>query len=425
MSTPVGPEYGNLRSAGCPTVVQAAKWSYLSRYTLGAVRALTSVCFPSTVAPFLRSCVVKLYPFFQAAVAIAIFVVTFPAYGAELAVPPHTKPAVRAKSVTVFPVVLTAGQPLPASLTKTSTELIGVFLERAGMQQIEIADTQFSPPADSDLDKAAAAFSQFVQSRKRATQFALFGQLIGSPGSGVDEIRLVVANRQGQIVLAQRLDRKEISPGGKKVELMEACLFLVNHLREPWGLADPMRKDAPEGKMSALLNKNSGIPPKDELDAMQPRRSALKKNIHSSTVAVYPVGVSGKSDEAAGLRLTQMLTKEGIGRAQSAGIDPKLDIPANTNQTKILWDIARAFQDFLRKNPPTADYALFADYGISRTPDGKTGVGGVQFVLCDRSGNWVLVDLQNSHHADFQRIDPQSVDDCNRLVVERLKVTAK
>jgi hypothetical protein len=29
--------------------------------------------------------------------------------------------------------------------------------------------------------------------------------------------------------------------------------------------------------------------------------------------------------------------------------------------------------------------------------------------------------LQNSHHADFQKIDPRSVADCNRLAARRLK----
>ncbi len=89
-----------------------------------------------------------------------------------------------------------------------------------------------------------------------------------------------------------------------------------------------------------------------------------------------------------------MLADDGLGRAEAANTDPKLQIKANTNQTRIAWDMARAFQDFLRKNPPAADYALLADYGIGRTADGKPVVGGIQFVLCDRKGDWVLVDLR-------------------------------
>jgi hypothetical protein len=44
----------------------------------------------------------------------------------------------------------------------------------------------------------------------------------------------------------------------------------------------------------------------------------------------------------------------------------------------------------------------------------------VHFVVCEGSGAWVLVDLQNSHHDDFQAIRPRSVADCDQLVVARL-----
>ena len=84
-------------------------------------------------------------------------------------------------------------------------------------------------------------------------------------------------------------------------------------------------------------------------------------------------------------------------------------------------DTARAFRDFLRKNPPETGYALLADYGIGKSESGKTTVGAVHLIVCDRQGDWVLVDYQNSHHADFQEIDPRSRDDCNRLAARRLK----
>jgi hypothetical protein len=47
-------------------------------------------------------------------------------------------------------------------------------------------------------------------------------------------------------------------------------------------------------------------------------------------------------------------------------------------------------------------------------------VGAVHFVVCEKSGDWVLVDFQNSTHEDFQRISPKNVEDCDRLAVERL-----
>ena len=206
---------------------------------------------------------------------------------------------------------------------------------------------------------------------------------------------------------------------------MIASYQLVSRLKGLWGLADPNRKDAPQGKMAKLWAEKSGLPPKSELDAMQSRLSGLKKTIKTSTIAVFPVRISGKERRAGRRAARGNAHQKGLGHAEPVQTDPKLDIKPNTNQTRIVWDIARAFQDFLRKNPPAADYALLADYGIGRTPDGKTEVGGVQFVLCDRKGGWVLVDLRNSHQPDFQRINPQSPDDCNRLVVEAWQRSAR
>ena len=38
-----------------------------------------------------------------------------------------------------------------------------------------------------------------------------------------------------------------------------------------------------------------------------------------------------------------------------------------------------------------------------------------------RAGDWVIVDFQNDHWEDFQSIDPKTKEDCNRLVVRRMK----
>lgn len=51
----------------------------------------------------------------------------------------------------------------------------------------------------------------------------------------------------------------------------------------------------------------------------------------------------------------------------------------------------------------------------------RSEVWAVHFVLCDSKGEWVITDPQNSHQADFQRVAPKTVEDCDRLVVERLK----
>jgi hypothetical protein len=317
---------------------------------------------------------------------------------------------------------LNSGEPIDgvaAGMPKKLAELVGLMLERGGVKEIEIAETRFTPADEADGAKLAEAFGQFVRSQNLQTEYALFGQFIGTPAEGIEEIRLVAADREGKVVLSERRNRKQLAqPGQEKVGPMIAGYQLVCRLRGVWGLADSQRKDAPEGKMARRWAEKSGLPPKKELKAIESRRDDLKKQAEKSTVAVYPVRVAGKGDAQAAAELAEMLAKQGFRGAEAAGTDPKLTIQPNTNQLRIAWDLARAFRKFLRENPPQVDYALLADYGIGRTPDGKTRVGGVQFVLCDRQGDWVVVSLRNSHHADFRRIGPRSPVDCNRLVAE-------
>jgi tetratricopeptide (TPR) repeat protein len=45
----------------------------------------------------------------------------------------------------------------------------------------------------------------------------------------------------------------------------------------------------------------------------------------------------------------------------------------------------------------------------------------VHFVVCDRKGEWVIVDMQNSQHPDYQDIKPTSSEGCNKLLVKRLE----
>jgi len=99
---------------------------------------------------------------------------------------------------------------------------------------------------------------------------------------------------------------------------------------------------------------------------------------------------------------------------------PQPQIPGAPNEQKVLWDTARAVQKFVKENPPKTDCVLFADYRGAKLDQNQWKVGYVHLIVCDRQGEWVLIDFQNSHHADFQSIEPKSKADCNRLAVKRL-----
>jgi hypothetical protein len=116
-----------------------------------------------------------------------------------------------------------------------------------------------------------------------------------------------------------------------------------------------------------------------------------------------------------------MLTEQDICQAEASDTDPQLAVKGDPNEQKVLWDTARSFRDFLRNNPPITPHALLADYGLGTSSDGKRTATHVHVILCERDGDWVLVDYQNSHHEDYQRVAPKTADDCNRLVALRLK----
>jgi hypothetical protein len=135
-------------------------------------------------------------------------------------------------------------------------------------------------------------------------------------------------------------------------------------------------------------------------------------------VLVYPARVGGDhTDQTCATHLAELLNETKLCQATMAKTGPLLEGAGWPNEMQVLWLFARAAREYTLQNPFYSDYVLFADYWFA--PDGR--VWAVHFVVCDRAGDWVIVDLQNNHQEDFQRIDPKTLADCDRLVCERLK----
>jgi hypothetical protein len=146
----------------------------------------------------------------------------------------------------------------------------------------------------------------------------------------------------------------------------------------------------------------------------------MKAKGKTARLTVHPVRVGRESDRACAVQLAGMLNEQSILAGEVGQTAPSFQIRGNMDEQKVLWDTARAFREFVRKSPPPGEYTLFADYGVFSSAD-RAKVNHVHFIVCDRAGDWVIVDFQNSHHRDFQQIDPKSPEDCNRLLVKRLK----
>jgi hypothetical protein len=328
----------------------------------------------------------------------------------------------RQKSVTVYPVVITPPTTTGNEFPKRIAEVLGLYLERAGMDAIEISDTSFSPPENGDVSQLAAAFGDFVRHGSLKTEYAVFGQIFGTPQTGPKEIRTVVVDKAGQVIFAERSGEAEFSR--RKIrpkDPMTCTLFLANRLGQVWELADPLRTNAPAGKMAELIRMRSGTPTDEEITEVKQRYNALKGNFATSRVTVYPIHLWPGSDKPSAAKLAAMLTEQGICQAEASDTDPKLSVQGDPNEQKVLWDAARSFRDFLRNSPPATPYALLADYGLGIKPDEKRSANHVHVILCERDGDWVLVNYQNSHHEDFQRIAPKTADGCNILAAVRLK----
>lgn len=328
-------------------------------------------------------------------------------------------------SLTVFPVAVWAtnkDEKNVEDIGKDVGRVLALLLEKAGMGNLEITDSVFLLPMDVEFDKAAKRFGEFLRDHPIKTDYALYAEFVGRTGDPpqFDEIRAVIVDRAGECVWVDRqtpddVDFQRIKPSC----LMTASVLLAERVRTQLGIPESARNDSGEGKITRMFAADWPGPEKAELAAMEQRQAVMKEATSGAKVAVFPVRLADDevSSESAA-HLATLLREAKLGRAKAVDSPLRVALRPSRNEQKMLWDLARAFQDHLKQNPPTADYALLADYMISPR-DGR--VMAVHFVVCDRAGEWIIVDFQNNHHGDFQSIDPQTLEDCDRLVAERLK----
>ncbi|MGA3284470.1 MAG: hypothetical protein ABSD57_08435, partial [Verrucomicrobiota bacterium] len=179
-------------------------------------------------------------------------------------------------------------------------------------------------------------------------------------------------------------------------------------------------KAAKPGKMAAIMDQRSGLPPENERAALPERQKAMKQALPGATLLVYPARIGGdKVSVPSATNVVRLLNQAGLCKAVPAEQTVLLKTSlADPNELKALWNLAREFRDFVRTNPPAADYALYADYVFNPQ---NSEQGFVHFVVCDHKGEWVIVDMQNSHHPDYQSIGVISRARCDKLLVQRLQ----
>ena len=316
-------------------------------------------------------------------------------------------------SLTVFPPVV-GDRPI-----KEAADVVALMLEKAGMESLETTETAFQMPEGIEFDEAAGAFGEFVRDHPIATDYALYGQFVGTPQTGPQEVRGIVVDKAGRGVWVDRQmpdddDFKRIKPDCP----MTCCVLLTERLRGALKLPKSAKKDDGEGKFAKRMAQKSGTPKKAERAAMEARLEAMKKAGRRTSVAVFPVRLSDDEVSSQGAaHLAELLNRKGLCQAQTVDTALHIELQRSRDEQKVLWDMAHAFREHIKRNPPAADYAVYADYMFSGR-DGR--VMAVHLAVCDRAGEWVIVDFQNSHWGDFKSIDPQTSEDCGRLAARRL-----
>jgi hypothetical protein len=301
------------------------------------------------------------------------------------------------------------------SALKNFGDALGLVLEQqGGFDDVAPASNSFVPPAGTAADAVAPLFGDFVKKSPPGAGHALLAEFVVKEGKFV-EVRAWIVDPDGAPVWfdvqhAGDADFDHVKPR----EPLECCLLIVRRLDALLGVAAPATKR--EGRMSRLWAEKSGMPSEGDLKAMTERAAALKRAGKAAKIVVFPARVAGELDVAQGASLAKLLG--GACVATATDVKPSLEVKTSSNEQRMLWDLARSFQAHLAKSPVDADYALIADYLTS--PD-KKQVSAVHFVICTGKGEWVVADLLNSHHDDFQAVAPANAADCDKLVLKELE----
>lgn len=318
-------------------------------------------------------------------------------------------------SLTILPVRL-AGKPFDRV-----TEVVGLLLEQRGLKTIELGKVAFDPGTESNLERVAAALGESVRKTPLETEYALFAEFNGNPQTGLDELRAIVVDRTGTTIWTERLTAQDdVFRRAQPRAPLQCCVLLVEQLSSRIGLNEQTAKAARPGKMAALMDERSGLPPENERSLLAKRQEQLKALGKKATLAVLPVRLGGSVVDAKGAADVALAINR-AGLCQAVAVEQPVVLKASLadpNELKSLWDLAREFRDHAKQNPADADYVLYTDYVFD--PD-NWEQGFVHFVVCDRAGEWVIVDMQNSHHPGYQQVKPTSREDCDELLVKQLE----
>ncbi|MBL8729872.1 MAG: hypothetical protein JNM25_15705 [Planctomycetes bacterium] len=307
-----------------------------------------------------------------------------------------------------------------------SAQALGLVLEHQGMSTLEVAASAFPVDADLPWAEVPARFGAFVRQQATggvASGLHLYGEFLGTPREGPQEVRFVVVDGHGDLVVADRQtpnDRAFRRTAGRDPDPMGCATLVADRLftlaawrRQPQAVRD--------GKFARLWRELSGAPDPGEVAAMAPRLAALREATKTARFVVLPTivptSVVPTGHDAAGAgRLAEALSRRLGCRARPAVGGGDIEVTPDSNEQKRLWDLARGLRAAAATQAADADYLLIADLGIG----GEGRVAYVHFVVCTAAGDYVIVDWQNDQNELLRRAAPRSVEAAERYLIDRL-----
>jgi len=179
------------------------------------------------------------------------------------------------------------------------------------------------------------------------------------------------------------------------------------------------------------LARAGGGPKESELKVFRENFSRMQRDLPSSKLVVYPSCLINFEKhewkpETPERMIALFRDKHGI-EAYAVKTNPDVTfLPVGRNQMRFMWDRARAYAAWVRDahQVPEAEYAMFTDF-ICPPDSNCIRVGGVQVYIMDSRGNLCYTTLINSHHEIYQKIQPDSLDDCCNMAVKRFFLSLK
>jgi len=119
----------------------------------------------------------------------------------------------------------------------------------------------------------AEALGEFVKGRPVTTDYIIYAEINGSRETGINELRAVVTDKERAVVWTEiQTPQREVFKGMESPNPMSLSGLLVDWLGPNPGLNEEAARDTKPGKMAALMDERSGLPPETEWASLPERQ---------------------------------------------------------------------------------------------------------------------------------------------------------